>query len=79
MVVLLRNYTAAEAFVVAERIRSEIATASFPSDASLSASIGVACTSDLLTVSYEALLQAADNAMYESKRAGGNRITIYQT
>ncbi len=44
--------------------------------AGLSASIGVATFPDNEITSYQALLQCADNAMYEAKRAGKNRVCL---
>ena len=63
---------------IAERVRAALRGSEHGLDvAELSASIGVAvCVGDRATMRPEDLFAAADAAMYESKRAGKNRVTV---
>ncbi len=60
-----------EAHAVAERIRASIAERSFAGSVSLTLSIGVSGLSKGMDA--DALLKAADAALYRAKRAGRNR------
>ena len=79
-VVLLPDTTLEDAFPVAERLRSLIASLSFNFPArqlKVTASLGIAerCGEDTFQVSD--LLQLADDALYQAKRDGKNRTVIH--
>lgn len=76
--VILQGASADEARIVAERIRSNLEAARFEKIPALrvTGSFGVAAgrsDSDLL---WNALMKASDEASYESKRSGRNRVTL---
>jgi diguanylate cyclase (GGDEF)-like protein len=75
-VLLLPQTDAAGAWNVAEKVRAEVAAAPVDTDQGplqISLSAGVAChPADGATI--EALLAAADEALYEAKAAGKNRV-----
>jgi diguanylate cyclase (GGDEF)-like protein len=80
-VVLLPDTGAAACHLVAERIRKAVAHMTVPSGTDkplpqITVSLGVAVYPDHGT-SLDELLQASDRALYESKRAGRNRTTIF--
>lgn len=77
-VVVLRNFNASEAMATGERIRKTIDEANLGGEVKCSASIGVACSSDLETNDGKELINAADQAMYLSKANGKNRVTLWQ-
>jgi len=73
---LLPNHGLDEGIAVAERIRREVSAIraeDLPNG--LSTSIGLACFPESTTDPSE-LLKLADGAMYEAKRAGGNRVSV---
>ena len=70
--VILPGCTSKESLAVSERIRKEISTIDAP--APVTASAGVA-TFPTHAVDPESLIKAADEALYESKRAGRDRVT----
>jgi len=74
-VLLLPETNEAAAEVVAERLRKQIGDHSrvFPGDAKISVSIGVAGAT-LAMSHFEAMLKRADEALYEAKRNGRNRV-----
>jgi diguanylate cyclase (GGDEF)-like protein len=80
-VALLPGINAAEAAVIAERVRARINTLRMSVlapganavDATLSASIGVACY-PVDGLELQELLHAADSALYVAKNAGRNRV-----
>jgi diguanylate cyclase (GGDEF)-like protein len=70
--VLMPEADGAEAAAVAHRLAADLAT-TFPGSPTVTASIGViSCTSK--TADADAVLRSADQAMYEAKRAGKNRV-----
>ncbi len=76
-VILLPATDQDEAMEVAERLRSSIATDVWPRR-EITASLGVG-TIGPSTSSATALVEQADQAMYQSKQAGRNRVTHYQS
>ncbi len=86
-VALLPDVSAAEAAIIAERVRARINTlrmsvlapdAEIAGESALSASIGVACFPGDGTELQE-LLHAADGALYVAKNAGRNRVEFAKT
>lgn len=80
-VVLLPDTDAKSCQLVAERIRKAVAHMSLPSVKEnpipqITVSLGIAVYPDH-GASLEEVLQASDHALYESKRAGRNRATLY--
>ncbi|HYX31032.1 MAG TPA: diguanylate cyclase [Pyrinomonadaceae bacterium] len=80
--ILLPQTSLEEAGVIADRIRRKIMTTSFPHGASqplgmVTASIGLSSFSPSLN-SAEAIVRAADRALYHAKRHGKNRAYAYQ-
>jgi diguanylate cyclase (GGDEF)-like protein len=74
--IVLRNFSTSEGAAVAERIRQEIeATQIEGSPAKVTASVGVACFPES-TADRERLFRGADEAMYKSKSAGGNQVSL---
>jgi diguanylate cyclase (GGDEF)-like protein/PAS domain S-box-containing protein len=67
---LLPNADAAHAWLVSEALLDHIRKA----DGGVTASIGLVCLDQLQTLSPEAALRAADEALYEAKRLGRNRV-----
>jgi len=81
-VVVLPNTTAAGALFVAEAIRSEIATLRMPSpesnDRFVTVSIGVAAFNpELDDFRSEVLVRRADDALYQAKREGRDRVATF--
>ena len=74
-VVLLPATEADEAMEVAERLRSAIADQPWP-HRKVTASLGVATTGHS-TPNAAALVDQADRALYQSKQAGRNQVTLY--
>ncbi|HEY5762845.1 MAG TPA: diguanylate cyclase [Rhodocyclaceae bacterium] len=60
---------------VGERLRHDVETCSIDG-LSVTISIGIASTPELVVDTPEALLEAADGALYASKKAGRNRTTV---
>jgi diguanylate cyclase (GGDEF)-like protein len=76
---LLGNHTIAEARVVAERVRQNIEAAKTPEcPDGLRSSIGLACFPESTRDSSQ-LCRLADHAMYISKKAGGNRVSVIES
>lgn len=74
--VLLPNTGTAAALVLAERLRSAVAATPVnlgSTSVLLTISIGVATG---ITIAEDALVRSADDAMYESKRLGRNRVSV---
>jgi len=74
-VVILPQTTKEAAYVVAERVREQIAKAMGKQVIAVTASIGLANYPTDGVVADE-LVDVADNALYHAKRAGGNRILL---
>jgi diguanylate cyclase (GGDEF)-like protein len=75
-VVLLPNFSGPEGFACAERIRANLESANVGDGLPVTASIGVACCLAEESKTAEQILKAADDAMYSSKKAGKNRVTM---
>lgn len=79
-VLMIPGVTKAQAAAVAERVRHNIATTPVTLDCgtviSVSVSIGVAAYPED-AASVEGLVKAADDAVYDSKHAGRNRVSLY--
>ncbi len=75
-VVVLRNFSTSEASATAERIRTAIQQASPGGEIKVTTSIGVAAT-DMESIDRNRLIQAADVAMYQSKRSSKNCVTVW--
>ncbi len=74
--VLLPNHDIDDAVAVAERIRREVqATTTAERPEGLSSNIGVACFPES-TSNPSRFCSLADEAMYVSKKGGGNRVSI---
>jgi diguanylate cyclase (GGDEF)-like protein len=75
--ILLPQTTLSEAYLIAERIRERVEATRFPKR-QVTVSIGIAaCSPELSTA--EALISAADKAVYEAKRTGRNNVKIFKT
>lgn len=74
--ILLPQTTPQDAATIAERIRERVEQTEFP-NRKVTISIGVAHYAHDFD-SYERLISAADDALYEAKRAGRNRVKIFQ-
>ena len=72
-VIILAGTTAPEATAIAERIRADVTTEPLGNGHRLTASIGLATFPHDATTS-DALLLAADAALYQAKRGGGDRL-----
>jgi diguanylate cyclase (GGDEF)-like protein len=73
-VALLPYVTTDEAKATAERIRSSIEQAG-KGQVQVTASIGICATDQAKTDSAEEILKLADQAIYQSKHSGKNRVT----
>jgi two-component system cell cycle response regulator len=78
-VVVMPGAAAVDANMIAERLRAAVEAQPFDSPTDrpfkLTVSIGIACTEDQSTTP-DALLHAADLALYQAKRSGRNRIEM---
>jgi diguanylate cyclase (GGDEF)-like protein len=81
--ILLTDTNLRSAMYVSERLRSSAEGRQFEARTevvSVTASFGVACTEDLAAeLTPEALLKAADLALYASKDAGRNCVHLYRS
>jgi len=79
--ILMPGLSLAEASATAERIRAKIASAPVIVDGQsipVSASFGVACFPDDGIGTLQELLKAADQALYQAKEGGRNRVVVAQ-
>jgi diguanylate cyclase (GGDEF)-like protein len=79
--IILPEVSARGAKVVAERVRQKIAAHSFPGDPNplhVTISIGVAEYSPKSVRSPSQIVAQADQALYQSKEFGRNRVTVYR-
>lgn len=74
--ILLPQTTLDEAEIIAERIRTNIATTQFP-NRQVTVSIGIACVS-LTLDTVEELVESADKALFEAKKKGKNNVQIFR-
>jgi diguanylate cyclase (GGDEF)-like protein len=75
--VVLPDFSTEEAQVTAERIRAAVEQAKPGGEIVVTTSIGICGTDCTDSTSAEEILDFADKAMYESKRLGKNRVTIW--
>jgi diguanylate cyclase (GGDEF)-like protein len=75
--VSLPDFSIEEAHATAERIRHAVEQAKPGHDIAVTTSIGVSASDRMDSPPAEELLAAADQAMYESKRQGKNRVTSW--
>lgn len=75
--VMLADFSTEEAHATAERIRHAVEEAKPGKDIPVTTSIGVSGTDRIAKMSVKELFEAADRAMYVSKRGGKNRVTSW--
>lgn len=75
--ILLVNTPKSGAYAYAERMRQVLADGSFSHRRPVTASFGIASLPEDIIASSEDIIRAADEALYESKRAGKNSVTNY--
>ncbi|MFN7915722.1 MAG: diguanylate cyclase [Vicinamibacterales bacterium] len=76
--VVLEGHTAFSAFEVAERIRTNLATAvQVEGPLTFTASFGIADST--MGVAFDQLVRVADDALYQSKETGRDRVTVGET
>lgn len=74
-IVVIEHADPQQAILQAENCRQTVAQYRFPVDDTVTISIGLATSEDHLTTSE--LIHLADEALYDSKHAGRNRVTVY--
>jgi two-component system chemotaxis response regulator CheY len=82
LLVLLPHQTAESAVVAVERVRKAVEDAQLPHPDNLpfgvvTVSIGVASLDDAVDTEMASLLDLADQALYEAKRSGRNRLSVH--
>jgi diguanylate cyclase (GGDEF)-like protein len=80
--IMLPDTTLLEAEKIAERIRAAIANFNFEHEdmkVSTTVSLGVASVHQINSKSLEELLQISDQALYQAKADGRNRVRVYDT
>ena len=75
-VIVLPETTPQEAARKAERIRSEIASWPFPGGR-ITASVGVLNWRPSFAMEAKDIIKHVDEALYEAKRTGKNRVAVY--
>ena len=76
--ILLVETSKGGARLYADRIRYVLPTYRFAHGRRVTASFGIASLPEDVTPSPEALIRAADEALYAAKRAGKNRVSVYE-
>ena len=76
--ILLVETSKAGARLYADRIRYVLPSFRFAHGRRVTASFGIASLPEDVTPSPEALIRAADEALYAAKRAGKNRVSVYE-
>jgi diguanylate cyclase (GGDEF)-like protein len=71
---ILHQTTESGARILAERIRSKVAAATFPGGLKLTISVGVAATDD--PALFTQLMDRADQALYSAKQGGRNQVRV---
>ncbi|HEX9364856.1 MAG TPA: GGDEF domain-containing protein [Candidatus Dormibacteraeota bacterium] len=71
---ILHETTESGARILAERIRSKVAAATFPGGLRLTISVGVAATDDAAL--FTQLMDRADQALYMAKQGGRNQVRV---
>jgi len=74
-IILLPNISTQDAFKIAERICKKLETTSSPSGDPITISVGI-CSFPIVAESLEELLAKADQALYDAKNTGRNRVII---
>jgi diguanylate cyclase (GGDEF)-like protein len=75
--ILLPDTSLEEAFNIAERVRRNVENTASPTGGPITISCGVAAYPDDAETA-QALLEAADNALYKAKHAGRNRTMTFR-
>ena len=76
--VLLVETSLAGARLYADRIRYVLSSSQFTHRRRVTASFGVASLPESATPTADGLIQAVDQALYTAKRAGKNRLVVYE-
>jgi diguanylate cyclase len=76
--VLLVETSKSGARLYADRIRYVLPTHQFSHGRRVTASFGIASLPEDVTPSPDALIRGADEALYAAKRAGKNRVCVYE-
>jgi diguanylate cyclase (GGDEF)-like protein len=78
--ILMPSTDSHAAFKIAQRIRERIELTQFDVEKEkklhITVSVGVACYPDIIVASVEELLKKADEALYQAKRSGRNKIVV---
>jgi diguanylate cyclase (GGDEF)-like protein len=80
-VILMPETDCTAAQQMAERLCERVAQTPMTSDGrevSISLSMGIACWDGIQNLSFDALLARADQALYQSKQLGRNRVSVWQ-
>jgi len=76
--VLLVETSKAGARLYADRIRQVLATYPFANGRRVTASFGIAALPEDVAPAADDLIRAADEALYAAKRAGKNRVSVFE-